>query len=242
MGDHAGNKEINMFGRDTQLVDCREAMGLGRGGGIAQRGTLSEAARPDVVAIAMTPGRRHITKPVCEITYGLRREGIQVSVLVLEAGAGIPMDEVGASTSSRGYGPKFGLTAKEIDQIARHKLVLIHMGNVNSHIILKTKKILKYVNIPAVIACEYPIDYEDFAKAGIKTKFVKPKKPETEGTVVAIVSGITRGETCSRGNLNELVKEIRHVLGQKIEETHAVRSDLLIQEGLLAGEETTESE
>jgi len=227
-----------MFGRDTQLVDCREAMGLGRGGGIAQRGTISEAARPDVVAIAMTPGRRHITKPVCEITYGLRREGIQVSVLVFEAGAGIPMDEIGSSASAKGYGPKFGITAKEIEQIARHKLVLIHMGNVNSHIVMKTKKILKYVNIPAVIACEFPIDYEDFAKAGIKTKFVKPKNPETEGTVVAIVSGITRGETCSRGNLNELVKEIRQVLGQSVEETHAVRSDLLISEGLMTKEES----
>ncbi len=226
-----------MIGRETQLVDCREAMGLGRGGGIAQRGTLSEAARPDVVAIAMTPGRRHITKPVCEITYGLRREGIQVSVLVLEAGAGIPMDEVGASSTSKGYGPKFGLSAKEIEQIARHKLVLIHMGNVNSHIVLKTKKVLKYVNIPAVIACEYPIDFEDFAKAGIRTKFVKPRKPETEGTVVAIVSGITRGETCSRGNLNELAKVIRYELSQKITETHAVRSDLLISEGLMASEE-----
>lgn len=231
-----------MFGRDTQLVDCREAMGLGRGGGIAQRGTISEAARPDVVAIAMTPGRRHITKPVCEITYGLRREGIQVSVLVFEAGAGIPMEEMGASITARGYGPKFGITAKEIEQIARHKLVLIHMGNVNSHIVLKTKKILKYVNIPAVIACEYPIDYEDFAKAGIKTKFVKPKVPETEGTVVAIVSGITRGETCSRNVLNELVKEIRKVLGEYVEETHAVRSDLLINEGLMLGEGQTESE
>ncbi len=226
-----------MFGRETQLVDCREAMGLGRGGGLAQRGTLSEAARPDVVAIAMTPGRRHITKPVCEITQGLRREGIQVSVLVLEAGAGIPMDEVGSSTTSRGYGASFGLTAKEIEQIARHRLVLLHMGNVNSHIIFKTKKILKYINIPAVIACEYPIDFEDFAKAGIRTKFVRPKNPETEGTVVAIVSGITRGETCSRIKLNELAKNIRYILSTKAEGMHAVRSDLLISEGLLAPDE-----
>ncbi len=222
------------------MVDCREAMGLGRGGGIAQRGTISEAARPDVVAIAMTPGRRHITKPVCEITYGLRREGIQVSVLVLEAGGGVPMDEMGSSTSSKGYGPKFGINAKEIEQIARHKLVLMHMGNVNSHIISKTKKILKYVNIPAVIACEYPIDYEDFAKAGIKTRYIKPKNPETEGTVVAIVSGITRGETCSRSTLNELAKEIKSILGEKLAETHAVRSDLLINEGLMLSEEESE--
>lgn len=232
-----------MFGRETQLVDCREAMGLGRGGGLAQRGTLSEAARPDVVAIAMTPGRRHITKPVCEVTYGLRREGIQVSVLVLEAGAGIPMDEVGSSTTSKGYGASFGITAKEIEQIARHRLVLMHMGNVNSHILLKTKKILKYIDIPAVIACEYPIDFEDFAKAGIRTKFIKPKNPETEGTVVAIVSGITRGETCSREKLNELVKEINSVLREeKVEETREVRSDLLIKEGLMLSEEAMESE
>lgn len=217
-------------------MDCREAMGLGRGGGIAQRGTISEAARPDVVAIAMTPGRRHITKPVCEITYGLRREGVQVSVLVLEAGAGIPMDETGSSTSSKGYGPKFGITAKEIDQIARHKIVLIHMGNINSHVVSKTKKILKYVDIPAVIACEYPLDFEDFAKEGIRTKNIMPKNPETEGTVMAIVSGITRGETCSRSVINELVKAIREILAQDIEQTHTIRSDLLIQEGLLAEE------
>ncbi|MDP2841615.1 MAG: hypothetical protein Q8O17_05000, partial [Candidatus Methanoperedens sp.] len=162
--------------------------------------------------------------------------------LVLEAGAGIPMDELGSSSKAKGYGPKFGITAKEIEQIARHKLLLIHMGNVNSHIVLKTRKILKYVNIPAVIACEYPIDFEDFAKAGIKTKFVKPKVPETEGTVVAIVSGITRGETCQRSVLNDLVKEIRKVLGEYVEETHVVRSDLLIHEGLMLGEDQTESE
>jgi len=226
-----------MFGRDTQLVDCREAMGLGRGGGIAQRGTISEAARPDVVAIAMTPGRRHITKPVCEITYGLRRENIQVSVLVLEAGAGIPMDDTGSSTSSKGYGPKFGITAKEIDQIARHKIVLINMGNINSHVVSKAKRILKFVDIPAVIACEFPLDFEDFAKEGVKTKYVMPKNPETEGTVMAIVSGITRGETCSRIKINELVKEIRDILGKDIQEGHTVRSDLLIDEGLLAAEE-----
>ena len=61
-----------MIGRTTQVVDCRESMGLAKGGGLAQRGTLSEATKPDVIAIAMSPGRRHITKPVCEMTYGLR--------------------------------------------------------------------------------------------------------------------------------------------------------------------------
>ncbi|HIH44722.1 MAG TPA: methyl-coenzyme M reductase I operon protein C, partial [Candidatus Methanoperedenaceae archaeon] len=144
------------------------------------------------------------------------REGIQVSVLVLEAGAGIPVEDVGTSVKASGYGPKFGLTSKEIEQIARHRLVLIHLGNVNSHVISKTRKILQYVNIPAVVACQYPIDFEDFAKAGIRTSVVKPR-PEnmkTEGTVVAIVSEITRGETVSRPKLNELVKHIRGYVGE----------------------------
>jgi len=79
-----------MFDRETQVVDCRHGMGLGKGGGLAQRGTLSEAGRTDVVAVAMSPGRRHITKPVCELTYGMRKEDIQVSVLVLNSGSGEP--------------------------------------------------------------------------------------------------------------------------------------------------------
>ena len=200
-----------MFGRETQCVDCRESMGLGRGGGLAQRGTLSETGRPDVIAIAMSPGRRHITKPVCEITYGLRREGIQVSVLVLNAGAGVPEDLTGKSIAS--YGPKFGLTPVELEQIKRHKLLVLHLGNVDSHVISKTLAVLKFVDIPTVIACQNPIDFEQFAEAGIKTRFVKPRPEniQTEGTVMEIVSGITRGETCSRENLNKIVKYVKTI-------------------------------
>ncbi|MCL7475873.1 MAG: methyl-coenzyme M reductase I operon protein C [Methanosarcinales archaeon] len=200
-----------MFGRDTQCVDCRESMGLGRGGGLAQRGTLSETGRPDVIAIAMSPGRRHITKPVCEITYGLRREGIQVSVLVLNAGAGVPEDLTGKS--AMGYGPKFGLTPVELEQIKRHKLLVLHLGNVDSHVISKTLAVLKFVDIPTVIACQNPIDFEQFAEAGIKTRLVKPRPEniQTEGTVMEIVSGITRGETCSRENLNKIVKYVKTI-------------------------------
>ena len=204
-----------MFGRETQVIDCREGMGLGRGGGLAQRGTLSETGRPDVIAIAMSPGRRHITKPVCEITHGLRREGIQVSVLVLEAGAGVP-DEGPSDKMAKGYGPKFGLTQKEIEQIARHRVALIHLGNIDSHVIYKTKYVLKYVDVPAVIACQNPVDFEDFAKAGIKTRLVMPmdKDIDTQGTVMEIVTGITRGVTCQRGSLNELVKAIMKTIPQ----------------------------
>jgi methyl-coenzyme M reductase subunit C len=200
-----------MFGRETQCVDCRESMGLGRGGGLAQRGTLSETGRPDVIAIAMSPGRRHITKPVCEITYGLRREGIQVSVLVLNAGAGVHEDLTGKSVM--GYGPKFGLTTVELEQIKRHKLLVLHLGNVDSHVISKTLAVLKFVDIPTVIACQNPIDFEHFAEAGIKTRLVKPRPDniQTKGTVMEIVSGITRGETCSRENLNKIVKYVKTI-------------------------------
>jgi methyl-coenzyme M reductase subunit C len=186
-------------------------MGLGRGGGLAQRGTLSETGRADVIAVAMSPGRRHITKPVCEITYGLRREGIQVSVLVLNSGAGVPEDLTGHSTM--GYGPKFGLNPKELAQIERHKLLILHLGNVDSHVINKAKEVLRFVDIPTIVACQNPIDFEQFAEAGIKTRLVKPRPEniQTRGTVMEIVSGITRGETCSRENLNKIVKYVKTI-------------------------------
>ena len=202
-----------MIGRKTQVVDCRESMGLAKGGGLAQRGTLSEATKPDVIAIAMSPGRRHITKPVCEMTYGLRREGIQTSVLVLEAGTGVPES---FPQSSRGYGPTFGLNEKEVDQIARHKIAVIHLGNVRSHAIFKAKEVLALVDIPAVVVVQCPMDFEDFAKEGIKTRLVKPPRQntQTKGTVVDIVTGITRGSTCTRTKLNTLAKVLNKHLAE----------------------------
>jgi len=194
-------------------VDCRESMGLAKGGGLAQRGTLSEATKPDVIAIAMSPGRRHITKPVCEMTYGLRREGIQTSVLVLEAGTGVPDS---FPQASRGYGPTFGLNERELDQIARHKIAVLHLGNVRSHVIFKAKEVLSQVNIPAVVVAQCPMDMEDFAREGIKTSAVKPpyQKTETKGEVVDIVTGITRGATCTRVKLNTLAKVLNKHLAE----------------------------
>jgi len=202
-----------MIGRQTQVVDCRESMGLAKGGGLAQRGTLSEAAQPDVIAIAMSPGRRHITKPVCEMTYGLRREGIQTSVLVLEAGTGLPES---FPQASRGYGPTFGLSEKEIEQIARHKLAVLHLGNVRSHVIHKTKEVLALAEIPAVIVAQCPMDFEDFAKEGVKTRVVKPPRQntQTKGEVVDIVTGVTRGATCTRVALNTLAKVLNKHLAE----------------------------
>jgi methyl-coenzyme M reductase subunit C len=201
--------------RETQVVDCRESMGLDKGGGLAQRGTLSETGRPDVIAIGMTPGKRHITKPVCEITHGLRREGIQVSVLVLYSGGGVPSD---AKDAAIGRGPKFGLTVKEVEQINHHKLALIHLGNIKSHVIYKARDILRFVSIPAIVVCQAPVDFEDFAKIGVKTRVVNPEpdKIETLGTVVEIVTGITRGQTCGRDKLNEIVKSIIRINPQKL--------------------------
>ncbi len=202
-----------MIGRATQVVDCRESMGLAKGGGLAQRGTLSEASKPDVIAIAMSPGRRHITKPVCEMTYGLRREGIQTSVLVLEAGTGVPES---FPQASRGYGPTFGLNERELEQIARHKIAVLHLGNVRSHVIFKAKEVLAQIDIPVVVVAQCPMDMEDFAKEGIRTRAVKPshQKTETKGEVVDIVTGITRGATCTRVKLNTLAKVLNKHLAE----------------------------
>ena len=194
-------------------MDCRESMGLAKGGGLAQRGTLSEATQPDVIAIAMSPGRRHITKPVCEMTYGLRREGIQTSVLVLEGGTGLPDS---FPQASRGYGPTFGLNERELEQIARHKIAVIHLGNVRSHVISKAKEVLSQVDIPAVVVAQCPMDMEDFAREGVKTSADKPpqQKTETKGEVVDIVTGITRGATCNRVKLNTLAKVLNKHLAE----------------------------
>ena len=124
------------IGRHISFVECRESMGMGQGGGLAQRATISESGR-DVVAIAMGPGRRHITKPVCEITYALREEGIDTSVLVLNAGAGVPADAPDVI-----HGQCMGLEPIEVERIQQFKVALIHLGNVRGHIIWKARLVL----------------------------------------------------------------------------------------------------
>jgi len=195
-----------MIDRETQIVDCRCGSGLGRGGGLAQRGTIAEACRADVVAIAMSPGQRHIIKPVCEITYGMRKENIQVSVLVLYSGSGIP--DSGMMTGS------FVLSPIEIAQIEMHKLAVIHLGNIKDHVIRKAREILSQANIPAIIVSQIPVDFEDFAEAGIKTRLVMPMDDNicTKGIVMDIVSGVTRGDSCPRDKLNLIVKYVKTTL------------------------------
>ncbi|MDD1679499.1 MAG: methyl-coenzyme M reductase I operon protein C [Methanomicrobiales archaeon] len=202
------------IGRVTQVVDCRESMGMGKGGGIAQRGTISESRYPDVIVVGMSPGRRHVTKPVCDITSALRREGVEfsVSTLVLNTGSGLPSDS--GRVAGAVLGAYFGLTEKEIQQIENHKVAILHHGNVRSHVVQKVRFILEHVNIPAIVVSQAPVDYEDLAKEGVKTAYVlpPPDKVKTKGTVMAIISGVTRGQTPTRENLADVIRAVMKVM------------------------------
>ncbi|KZX14435.1 methyl-coenzyme M reductase I operon protein C [Methanobrevibacter curvatus] len=196
-----------MIGRVTHVVDCRETMGLGEGGGIAQRGTFAQCGS-DVLAVAMSPGRRHITKPVCEITFALREANVLTSTIILNSGSGVPSD-----TPNAAGGSLFGLTEKEINQMDNFKLLVIHLGGVRNHIIYKARLILRNINKPCVIICEYPVDFEDFAKIGIKTNNIMPKEVKTKGTIINIVNGVIRGETCPQEKLDEIIRKVKLALG-----------------------------
>jgi len=187
---------------------------MGKGGVLAQRGTISECRYPDVIVVGMSPGRRHVTKPVCDITSALRAQGVEysISTLILYAGSGIPPD----APKSAGHvlGAYFGLNEKEIAQISRHKVAVLHHGNVRSHVVAKVRSILKDCDIPAVVVCQVPIDYEDFAREGVKTAYVMPQEQhiQTKGTVMAIVSGITRGQTPSREKIAEVIHAVMRLM------------------------------
>jgi methyl-coenzyme M reductase subunit C len=189
-------------------------MGMGKGGGIAQRGTISECRYPDVIVVGMSPGRRHVTKPVCDITSALRREGAEfsVSTLVLNSGSGVPGDS--PAVAGAVIGAYFGLNPKEIQQIEQHKVAILHHGNVRSHVVHKVRKILESCNVQAVVVSQAPIDYEDLAKAGVKTAYVMPPpdKVKTQGTVMAIVSGVTRGQTPTRENITEVIQAVMRIM------------------------------
>lgn len=196
------------IGRHLSFVECRESMGMGQGGGLAQRATISESGK-DVVAIAMGPGRRHITKPVCEITYALREEGIDTSVLVLNAGAGVPADAPDIT-----HGQCMGLDPIEVERIQQFKVALIHLGNVRSHIIWKARLILRNVNIPAILVTQCPIDYEDLAAIGVRTKYVMPddENINSKGCVEEIVTGVIRGVSCPQEKLDEIVSKVLNMM------------------------------
>ena len=211
---------MRQIGRHTKFVECRESKGLGVGGGLAQRATISESGR-DVVAIAMGPGKRHITKPVCEITYELREQGIDTSVIVINAGSGVPHDAPDVSTGSI-----FGLDEIEIKRIEQFRLAIIHLGNVKNHIIYKARLILRNVDMPAIVVCQAPVDFEDFARIGIRTRLVMPREQDigTKGTIVEIVTGVIRGVTCPQTKLDEIVSKVKKYLpeGVPAEDLHGL--------------------
>ncbi|WOF15336.1 methyl-coenzyme M reductase I operon protein C [Methanoplanus sp. FWC-SCC4] len=204
------------IGRVTQVVDCRESMGMGKGGGLAQRGTISECRHPDVIVVGMSPGRRHVTKPVCDITSALRREGVEfsVSTLVLNAGSGVPPDA--PSIAGSVLGAYFGLNEKEIAQIEQHRVAILHHGNVRSHVVEKIRYILSQCEIDAIVVSQVPLDYEDLAKVGVKTLYVMPAEENirTKGRVVAIVSGVTRGQTPTREKMAEVISAVMNLMKQ----------------------------
>lgn len=187
---------------------------MGKGGGIAQRGTISECRYPDVIVVGMSPGRRHVTKPVCDITSALRQHGAEysISTLVLTAGSGVPPDarNIGGGV----LGAYFGLTEKEIRQIEKHKIAILHHGNVRSHVVHKVRYILQACDIKAVVVSQAPVDFEDFAKEGVKTAVVMPPadKIRTKGTVMAIVSGVTRGQTPNREKMAEVIHAVMRLI------------------------------
>jgi methyl-coenzyme M reductase subunit C len=108
----------------------------------------------------------------------------------------------------------FGINPDEVKQINRHKMAVIHTGNIRDHVVKKVREILGFAEIPAVVVCQTAVDFEDFARAGVKTRLVKPKKNDirTRGKVMDIVTGVTRGETCPRDRLNELVKAVNSTM------------------------------
>ena len=196
------------IGRHLSFVECRASQGLGVGGGLAQRATIAESGK-DVCVIAMGPGRRHITKPVCEITYALREAGINASVLVVNSGSGVPTDAPDVTTGSR-----FGLDPIEVERIRQYKVALIHLGNVRNHIVYKARLILRNVDIPAVVVAQCPVDFEDFAAIGVKTRDVMPDDENigTVGTIMDIVTGVVRGVTCSQEKLDEIASKLQKIL------------------------------
>jgi len=190
---------------------------MGKGGGIAQRGTISECRYPDVIVVGMSPGRRHVTKPVCDITSGLRQQGVEysISTLVLYAGSGVPPDA--PKLAGGVLGAAMGITLKEIAQIEKHKVAILHHGNVRSHVVQKVRFILQACDVKAIVVSQAPVDFEDFAKEGVKTALVMPPadKVRTKGMVMAIVSGVTRGQTPTREKMAEVISSVMRIVKKK---------------------------
>lgn len=195
------------IGRKCQYIDCRAEMGVGVTAGVAQRGTMSLARNYDVLVIGMSGSRRHVFKPVCEISMGLRERGIELSVMILQTGEGVPVDAPGTiavkATSMR-------LTPMEVEQIKPAKVVIVHLGNVRTHIVYKTRMLLRNADQPFIVVCQSPLDFEDFAEIGVLTKYVRPLEENvgTRGSVAGVVTDVTRGVPCPEQKIDEITRTV----------------------------------
>ncbi len=59
-----------------------------------------------------------------------------------------------------------------------------------------------------------PVDFEDFARIGCKTRLVMPKDEDigTKGTIMEIVTGVVRGTTVSQVKLDEIVAKVKRTM------------------------------
>jgi methyl-coenzyme M reductase subunit C len=78
----------------------------------------------------------------------------------------------------------------------------------------KVRYILERCDVMAVVVSQAPVDFEDFAKEGVKTALVMPPpdKIKTKGTVMAIVSGVTRGQTPTREKMAEVIRAVMRLI------------------------------
>ena len=68
--------------------------------------------------------------------------------------------------------------------------------------------------MPAIVVTQCPVDFEDFASIGVKTRDVMPD-PENVGTVgriEEIVTGVVRGVTCPQDKLDEIVSKLQKIM------------------------------
>ena len=215
------------LGRKTHIVDCRRTMALKTGGGLAQSGTIARAMRADVVVVAMSPSKRHVTKPVCEITYALRAAGIEVSVIVLNSGSGNAPDAPSAAAPG---GNICSIDEEEAMRINRHKLAIIHLGSIREHVIYKARFFLRFIALPTIIICQAPVDFEDFAKIGVRTRVVRPppEKVETLGEIYDIVTNVIRGVTVPQHKIEEIVSKVKAALAQITREVRGEEKEVMV--------------
>jgi len=212
-----------MIGRKAHYVNCRAKFGGGLGYGIARGGTYSDEHGEDALIIAMDFSDRHIPYPVCDITQRLRAHGIKTSVLVLRQGKGIKTDKEFVKV-------EFRLEEEERERIERSKLLIFHHGNVARHIIYKQIYFLKLFDKPSIVVCQCPIDYEDLAREGVDTKYVRPipEKRLTKGRVVGIITGVIRGHISPLRS----TEEIKRIVFAESGEEKAIETAPEIEEGM----------